>query len=137
VSVRVLILIQLTGGVGVPKQSAACLDYIKAEGHNLKGFLRAGSTPVDAAKAIANGQADVVVAAYRTENELTGEIQRAGGSVEYVQKPRNRVTVRGIIARLYRVLGLSPAEIATLVEANANEVRDHLRRSGIEVDRRE
>jgi hypothetical protein len=136
--VRALIMIQQTGGVEVAKQATACLDYIKHQGHELGGYLRAGSQPVDAAKSVMAGEAQVIVAAYRVRNsELTGEIEAAGGRVEYVHREqRGPMTARSILASLYRRLGWSAHKIATEVGGNTEDVLDHLRRAGIKKPRR-
>lgn len=136
--VRALIMIQKSGGVDVAKQDVACLEYIQHHGHELGGYLRVGATAADAARSIASGDAQVVVAAYRTrDSELTGEIEAVGGHVEYVHRhQRGHMTARSILASLYRRLGWSAQRIASEVGGNTEDVLDHLRRAGIRRPRR-
>lgn len=138
-SVRALILTQSTGGVTAAKQISACWDFITAAPHlRFGGMLLAGAGATEAAAAVKSGGAEVIVAAYRVpELELTGEIESVGGTVEYVHAPaRGRLTARSVIAHLYRKLGWSAHRIAETVEADTDEVLDHLRRAGIKRPRR-
>lgn len=138
-SVRALILTQMTGGVAAAKQLTACWDYIAAS-DNLRfgGMLLKGAGATEAAAAVKTGEVAVVVAAYRVADlELTGEIEAVGGRVEYVHQPiGGRLTVRGILASLYRKLGWSAHRIARMVDADTDDVLDHLRRAGIRKPRR-
>jgi hypothetical protein len=138
-SVRALILTQMSGGVEAAKQQTACWDYITASGHlSFSGMMVKGAGATEAAAAVKAGEAAVVVAAYRVaELDLTGEIQAAGGRVEYVHRPTSgRLTVRSVLASLYRKLGWSAHRIARTVGADTDDVLDHLRRAGIPKPRR-
>ena len=138
-SMRALILTQMTGGVSAAKQLNACWDYITAARHlTLSGLLREGATAKDARAAIESGEATVVVAAYRVaELELTGEVEAVGGKVEYVHSYESRrLTVRSMIVSLYRQAGWSAQTIARTVGTSTEEVLDHLRRAGIRKPRR-
>jgi hypothetical protein len=109
-----------------------CSTYIASVEHlALAGLLRVGSNSQQAADAIRNGEADVIVAAYRDAKlELSQEIEAVGGHVEYVQLGEvSRLTVRSIIASLARRLDWSAPTIARAIGANTQDVRDHLRRS--------
>lgn len=138
-SVRALILTQATGGVSAAKQLQACWDHITAA-RDLRfgGMLRQGAGPADAAAAIRTGEVGVVVAAYRVpEIDLTGEIEAAGGRVEYVHvAERGRMTVRSILVSLYQRLDWSAQRIAREVGGSTEDVIDHLRRGGIRKPRR-
>lgn len=137
--VRALILINNSGVVGVGRQTESCWRYIADSGMTLAGFLRAGSGPAEAARAIEAGQAEVIVTAYRDPKlELTGEIESVGGRVEYVlAHDHGKLTVRGIIASLHRRLGWSTSVIARAIGGDTKDVRDHLRRAGIKPPREE
>jgi hypothetical protein len=137
-SVQALILTQVSGGVNAAKQVEACWDYITAAEHlTFSGVLRHGAGPAEAAAAVQAGAA-VVVAAYRVADlELTGEIERVGGHVEYVHSySQGRLTVRKVLAALYRRVGWSASQIARTVGADTEDVMDHLRRAGIPRPRR-
>lgn len=137
---RALVLTQTTGGVDAAKQLTACWDYINAARHlSFGGLLREGANAKDAAAAIESGAAGVIVAAYRVaEIELTGEIQAAGGTVEYVHAyEHRRLTVRSVLVSLYKQAGWSAQTIARTVGTNTEEVLDHLRRAGIRKPRRD
>lgn len=130
--VRALIMINGSGVVAVDRQLEACSTYIDAEPRlDLAGLLRPGSGKREAAEAVRNGEADVIVAAYRDPKlEISQEIESVGGHVEYVQATEvSRLTVRGIIAHLARQLGWTPATIARAIGATTADVADHLRRS--------
>jgi hypothetical protein len=129
----------MSGGVGAAKQLSACWDYITASNHlRFGGMLLTGAGPSEAAAAVKAGEAAVVVAAYRVADlDLTGEIEAAGGRVEYVHRPTGgRLTARAILATLYRKLGWSAHRIAQTVDADTDDVLDHLRRAGIPKPRR-
>ncbi len=131
---RALIMTQVDGMVDDEKQRRACWDYVAGAGHLEFGpILHTGAGPKEAAASVAAGEAEVVVAAYRRSDiELTGEIEQAGGTVEYVHRdPPTRLTVRGVFAALHRQLGWSAQTIARTVGANTEDVREHLRRAGI------
>lgn len=138
-SVRALILTQMTGGVAPAKQLQACWDYIGAAKHlRFGGMLLEGAGAKAAAAAVLAGEVEVVVAAYRVpELELTGEIEGVGGTVEYVhsQGP-GRLTVRSVLAALYRRVGWSASTIARNVGTDTEDVLEHLRRAGIRKPRR-
>ncbi len=130
--VRALIMINPSGVVDVDRQLDACSTYIDTVPHlDLAGLLRPGADSHTAADAVRNGEADVIVAAYRDPKlELSQEIEAAGGHVEYVQlTDQSRLTVRSIIASLARRLDWTPATIARAIGASTADVRDHLRRS--------
>lgn len=136
--VRALIMINSSGVVDVGRQMEACWEHLQTAPHlTFGGLLRAGSTALSAADAVRNGQADVIVAAYRDPKlELTGEIEAAGGRVEYAQPTgQGRLSVRGIIASLHRRLGWSATTIARAIGAPPRDVSDHLRRAGIRTPR--
>lgn len=138
-SVRALILTQVTGGVSAAKQLQACWDYItNAEHLRFGGMLTGSAGAAEAAAAIRSGRADVVVAAYRVpEIDLTGEIEAVGGQVEYVHmSDRGRLTVRSVVANLYQKLGWSAQRIAREIGGNTDDVVDLLRRAGIRKPRR-
>jgi hypothetical protein len=139
VSVQALVLTQTTGGVTAAKQLKACWDYITAEEHlRFGGLLLQGAGATEAAAAVKAGDVQVVVAAYRVADmHLTGEIEAVGGTVEYVHKePASRLTVRSVLASLYRRLGWSATRIAREVGGDTDDVMDHLRRAGIPKPRR-
>ena len=132
--VRALIFINPSGVVEVDRQMDACVLYASSTPDvELASVVRDGQV-ASAQEAIRNGEAQLVIAAYRdAELELTDEIQSVGGTVEYVQPPdRARLTVRGVIASLYRRLGWPAATIARVIGASTADVADHLRRSGIQ-----
>lgn len=138
-SVRALILTQTTGGVSPAKQLQACWDYItNAERLRFGGMLVTGSGAAEAAAAVRCGDAEVVVAAYRVpELDLTTEIEAAGGQVEYVHvSDRGRITVRSVVASLYKRLGWSAQHIAREIGGDTDDVVDLLRRAGIRKPRR-
>jgi len=130
--VRALIMINNSGAVDTTRQLEVCSTYIETVPHlELAGLLRPGSDRADAAAAVRNGEADVIVTAYRDPKlELSQEIEAAGGHVEYVQLTEvSRLTVRSIIANLARRLDWSAATIARAIGATTADVTDHLRRS--------
>jgi len=129
--VRALIIINNSGVVDTAKQLQACSTYIDIVPHlHLAGLLRPGADSSAAADAVRQGEADVIVAAYRDPDlELTQAIEAAGGHVEYVQLSASRLTVRSIIASMSRRLGWSAATIAAAIGTTTQDVADHLRRS--------
>jgi hypothetical protein len=137
-SVQALILTHVTGDISAAKQVEACWDYITAAEHlTIGGVLRHGAGPAEAAAAVHAGT-PVVVAAYRVPDlELTGEIESVGGHVEYVHSySQGRLTVRKVLAALYRRVGWSASQIARTVGTDTEDVMDHLRRAGIPKPRR-
>lgn len=131
--VRALIMINGSGAVDIDRQMEACSTYIDTVPHlDLAGMLRPGSDSHSAADAVRNGEADVIVAAYRDPKlELSQEIEAVGGHVEYVHlvDQGGRLTVRSIIANLSRRLGWTPSTIARAIGTTTQDVREHLRRS--------
>ncbi len=130
--VRALIMINGSGAVDVGRQMDICATYVNTVSHlDLAGVLRPGTDTHSAADAVRNGEADVIVVAYRDPKlEISQEIEAVGGHVEYVELTNNgRLTVRSIIASLARRLDWTPAMIARAIGTTTQDVRDHLRRS--------
>lgn len=138
-TLRAVILTRAEGDIDPQRQTRACMNHILHAGLTLTGLLRHGSTSLDAAAAIATGDANLIVAAYPVRgDDLEDVVEAAGGRVVYVHNPDagHRLTVRRIIARLHTEAGFTPQYIATVIGANVREVEDHLRRSGITPPRR-
>lgn len=133
-SVQALIMINDRGAVDTEKQMEACSAYIDTATHlNLAGIVWHGVDGAAVADSIRNGEADVVVAAYRDPDlQLTGEIESVGGHVVYVQmSDHGRLTVRDVVASLSRRLGWSASTIARAIGSSTADVSTHLRRAGL------
>lgn len=109
------------------KQQRAVVDHCDRQGYDIASIA---NTPEAVAQAIADGHAEVVVAATDPRNGLRNLIAVAGGRTEFVRERSRAPTLRDFLNRAVQ-RGRTNHQIAEGIGSETTDITELLKRLGL------